>query len=79
MLSHVRRNNSMSISQLIAMQHPVVLYSSVRLYDQLHELEVKRDNLLEEAKSKGSPAEEREALLKQVKEDNQEIASMERQ
>ena len=69
----------MSISQLIAMRHPVVLYSSVRLYDQLHELEVKRDNLLEEAKSKGSPAEEREALLKQVKEDNQEIASMERQ
>ncbi|GFS09394.1 intraflagellar transport protein 74-like protein [Elysia marginata] len=56
-----------------------VKQEAVRLYDQLHELEVKRDSLLEEAKSKGSPAEEREALLKQVKEDNQEIASMERQ
>ena len=40
---------------------------------------MKRDGLLEEAKSRGSPAEEREKLLKQVKEDNQEIASMERQ
>ncbi|GFN79127.1 intraflagellar transport protein 74 homolog [Plakobranchus ocellatus] len=56
-----------------------VKQEAVRLYDQLHELEVKRDSLLEEAKSKGSPAEERESLLKQVKEDNQEIASMERQ
>ena len=53
--------------------------SPVRLYDQLHELEIKRDGLLEEAKTRGSPAEEREKLLKQVKEDNQEIASMERQ
>ncbi|RUS78399.1 hypothetical protein EGW08_013847 [Elysia chlorotica] len=56
-----------------------VKQEAVRLYDQLHELEIKRDSLVEEAKSKGSPAEEREALLKQVKEDNQEIASMERQ
>ncbi|KAK3786793.1 hypothetical protein RRG08_061344 [Elysia crispata] len=56
-----------------------VKQEAVRLYDQLHELEMKRDSLLEEAKSKGSPAEERETLLKQVKEDNQEIASMERQ
>ncbi|CAL1539936.1 unnamed protein product [Lymnaea stagnalis] len=52
---------------------------AVRLYDQIHELEVKRDALIEEAKTRGSPAEEREKLLKQVKEDNQEIASMERQ
>ena len=42
-------------------------------------MEVKRDSLIEEAKSTTSPAEEREKLLKQVKEDNQEIASMERQ
>ncbi|XP_005105393.1 intraflagellar transport protein 74 homolog [Aplysia californica] len=56
-----------------------VKQEAVRLYDQLHELEIKRDGLVEEAKSKGSPAEEREKLLKQVKEDNQEIASMERQ
>ncbi|XP_064626072.1 intraflagellar transport protein 74 homolog isoform X1 [Lineus longissimus] len=52
---------------------------AVRLYDQLYELEMKRDQLIDEASSKGSPAEEREKLLKQVKEDNQEIASMERQ
>ena len=51
----------------------------VRLYEQLNEMEVKRDSLIEEAKSTSSPAEEREKLLKQVKEDNQEIASMERQ
>lgn len=52
---------------------------SVRLYEQLHELEEKRDQLAEEALSRGSPQEEREKLLRQVKEDNQEIASMERQ
>lgn len=51
----------------------------MRLYDQLHELESKRNALQEEAKTRGSPAEEREKLLKQVKEDNQEIASMDRQ
>ena len=52
---------------------------AVRLYEQLNDLEMKRDSLIEEAKSTTSPAEEREKLLKQVKEDNQEIASMERQ
>lgn len=51
----------------------------MRLYEQVHELEVKRDSLLEEAQSRGDPAQEREKLLKQVKEDNQEIASMDRQ
>ena len=51
----------------------------VHLYEQLHELEEKRDQLIEETQAKGSPQEERERLLKQVKEDNQEIASMERQ
>jgi intraflagellar transport protein 74 len=52
---------------------------AVRLYDQLYDLELKRDQLIDEASTKGSPGEEREKLLKQVKEDNQEIASMERQ
>ncbi|XP_025110510.1 intraflagellar transport protein 74 homolog [Pomacea canaliculata] len=56
-----------------------VKQEAVRLYDQLHELESKRNALQEEAKTRGSPAEEREKLLKQVKEDNQEIASMDRQ
>ena len=39
---------------------------SVRLYDQLHELESKRNSLQEEARMRGTPAEERERLLKQV-------------
>lgn len=56
-----------------------VKQEAVRLYEQLNELEMKRDSLIEEAKSTTSPAEEREKLLKQVKEDNQEIAIMERQ
>ncbi|KAK7485298.1 hypothetical protein BaRGS_00023397, partial [Batillaria attramentaria] len=56
-----------------------VKQEAVRLYDQLHELELKRNSLQEEARERGSPAEERERLLKQVKEDNQEIASMDRQ
>ncbi|BFZ16629.1 hypothetical protein BsWGS_19668 [Bradybaena similaris] len=56
-----------------------VKQEAVRLYDQIHELEIKRDSLIDEAKAKVSPAAEREKLLKQVKEDNQEIASMERQ
>ncbi|XP_013879137.1 intraflagellar transport protein 74 homolog [Austrofundulus limnaeus] len=51
----------------------------VRLHDVLSELEANRDSLEAELKSKDSPKEEREKLLKQVKEDNQEIASMERQ
>ncbi|KAJ8305919.1 hypothetical protein KUTeg_016464 [Tegillarca granosa] len=56
-----------------------VKQEAVRLYEQLNELESKRDSLMEEAKMKSSPAEEREKLLKQVKDDNQEIASLERQ
>ena len=54
-------------------------FCKVRLYEQLHELEEKRDQLIDEQKEKGSPQEERESLLKQVKDNNQEIASMERQ
>lgn len=52
---------------------------AVRLHEQLRELEEKRDALLQEVQAKGTPQEERERLLKQVKEDNTEIASMERQ
>ena len=56
-----------------------VKQEAVRLYEQLHELEEKRDQLVEEQREKGSPQEERETLLKQVKDNNQEIASMDRQ
>ena len=51
----------------------------VRLYEQLRELEEKRDAVLQEVQAMGTPEQERERLLKQVKEDNTEIASAERQ
>ncbi|CAH1779959.1 unnamed protein product [Owenia fusiformis] len=56
-----------------------VKQEAVRLYEQLNELEVKRDSIMEELQSSGTPEEERERLLKQVKEDNQEMSSMDRQ
>jgi len=56
-----------------------VLYDVVRLYEQLRELEEKRDAVLLEVQAMGTPEQERERLLKQVKEDNIEIASVERQ
>uniref|UniRef100_A0A8D0E863 Intraflagellar transport 74 n=1 Tax=Salvator merianae TaxID=96440 RepID=A0A8D0E863_SALMN len=61
-----------------------IVYSQIKqealqLYEKLHSLEEHRDQMIAEDKSMGSPQEERERLLKQVKEDNQEIASMERQ
>ncbi|KAG5272171.1 hypothetical protein AALO_G00162430 [Alosa alosa] len=59
--------------------HSQVKQEAVLLHERLQELELRRDAMLAEDKSVGSPQEERERLLKQVKEDNQEIASMERQ
>ncbi|EDO33596.1 predicted protein, partial [Nematostella vectensis] len=57
-----------------------VKQEAVSLYEKLNELEEKKRSLLEEMEqeNKSSPAEEKEKLLKQVKEDNQEIASMDR-
>uniref|UniRef100_A0A2C9LAM1 Intraflagellar transport protein 74 homolog n=1 Tax=Biomphalaria glabrata TaxID=6526 RepID=A0A2C9LAM1_BIOGL len=76
-LSYEKRSLILRAKSELSLSH--VKQEAVRLYDQIHEFEVKRDALIEEAKTRGSPAEEREKLLKQVKEDNQEIASMERQ
>ncbi|XP_066567085.1 intraflagellar transport protein 74 homolog [Amia ocellicauda] len=59
--------------------HSQVKQEAVSLHEKLHELELHRDAMVAEDKSLGSPQEERERLLRQVKEDNQEIASMERQ
>jgi intraflagellar transport protein 74 len=56
-----------------------VKQEAVRLYEQLRELEEKRDSLMQEMQAKGTPQDEREALLKQVRQDNTEIASIERQ
>uniref|UniRef100_A0A5F7ZAK1 Intraflagellar transport 74 n=2 Tax=Macaca TaxID=9539 RepID=A0A5F7ZAK1_MACMU len=59
--------------------HSQVKQEAVLLHEKLYELESHRDQMIAEDKSIGSPMEEREKLLKQVKDDNQEIASMERQ
>ncbi|XP_021237278.1 intraflagellar transport protein 74 homolog isoform X1 [Numida meleagris] len=59
--------------------HSPVKLEAVQLYEKLSELEERRNQMIAEDKNMESPQEERERLLKQVKEDNQEIASMERQ
>ncbi|KAK5603771.1 hypothetical protein CRENBAI_001316 [Crenichthys baileyi] len=61
------------------LSHSRIKQEMVRLHETLSALEGKRDAMEAEHKSLGSPQEQREKLLKQVKEDNQEIASMERQ
>uniref|UniRef100_T1JMT6 Intraflagellar transport protein 74 homolog n=1 Tax=Strigamia maritima TaxID=126957 RepID=T1JMT6_STRMM len=61
--------DEVSMSQVIRRCETVCKYSGIRR---------KKDNLLEEEKSHGTPAQEQERLLKTVKEDNQEIATMER-
>ncbi len=52
---------------------------AVGLYAQLREAEDKRDQMAEEERQRGTPAQERERLLQQVKDDNAEISTMERQ
>ncbi|XP_010137044.1 PREDICTED: intraflagellar transport protein 74 homolog [Buceros rhinoceros silvestris] len=59
--------------------HSQVKQEAVQLYEKLHELQERRDQMIAEDKNLESPQEERERLLKQVKDDSQEIASMERQ
>ncbi|CAL4111956.1 unnamed protein product, partial [Meganyctiphanes norvegica] len=56
-----------------------VKQDAVVLYEKLQELEEKRNEIQEENSKRGTPKEERERLLLQVKEDNAEIATMERQ
>ncbi|KFP12967.1 Intraflagellar transport protein 74, partial [Egretta garzetta] len=57
--------------------HSLVKQEAVQLYEKLHELEERRDQMIAEDKNMESPQEERERLLKQAR--IQEIASMERQ
>ncbi|KAM9332141.1 intraflagellar transport protein 74 homolog isoform 1-T3 [Pholidichthys leucotaenia] len=61
------------------LSHSQIKQEVVRLHETLSALDAKRDAMEAEHKSLGTPQEEREKLFKQVKEDNQEIASMERQ
>jgi len=53
-----------------------VKQEAVTLYEKIFELEEKQVSLVDEMKRKETPAEERERLLKQVRDDNQEIARM---
>ncbi|KAH8856836.1 Intraflagellar transport protein 74 like [Schistosoma japonicum] len=52
---------------------------AVRLFSQLHEVQNRRDQLLSEENSEEDPQKERQRLLQQVKNDNQEIAAIEKQ
>lgn len=56
-----------------------VKQEAVGLYEKLQELEEKRAEIINENQKRGTPKEERERLLLQVKENNSEIATMERQ
>lgn len=56
-----------------------VKQEAVKLYERLRELGEKKAALEQEQKQHGTPAQERERLLLQVKEDNSELLSMERQ
>lgn len=56
-----------------------VKQEAVRIYEQINELELKKAQLLAEEKSNESPKEIRERLLEQVKQDNHEINTMDRQ
>ncbi|KAM4533943.1 intraflagellar transport protein 74 homolog isoform 2-T2 [Odontesthes bonariensis] len=63
----------------VELSHSQTKQEVVRLHETLLALEAKRDAMEAEHRSLDSPKEEREKLFQQVKEDNQEIASMERQ
>ncbi|XP_018024266.1 intraflagellar transport protein 74 homolog [Hyalella azteca] len=56
-----------------------VKQEAVGLSERLQEVESKKEQLLQEKQQRGTPKEERERLLLQVKDDNAEIATMERQ
>ncbi|KAM8983859.1 intraflagellar transport protein 74 homolog isoform 2-T3 [Ara ararauna] len=60
-------------------EHSQVKKEAVQMYKKLHELEERRDQMIAEDKNMESLQEERERLLKQVEDDSQEIASMDRQ
>lgn len=56
-----------------------VKQEALQLLDQLHTAELKREQLIEETKNVLTPAEEAEKLMKQIKADNQEITTIEKQ
>ncbi|KAL0278856.1 UNVERIFIED_CONTAM: hypothetical protein PYX00_000548 [Menopon gallinae] len=52
---------------------------AVRLYYKLHEREERKAALIAEEKNRATPAQEKETLMQKMKEDNAEMAAMERQ
>uniref|UniRef100_A0A671QV61 Intraflagellar transport 74 homolog n=1 Tax=Sinocyclocheilus anshuiensis TaxID=1608454 RepID=A0A671QV61_9TELE len=72
-------NPTLRTGVLTDLVHSQAKQEAVVLHEKLLELENRRDAMLAEDRTVGSPQEERESLFKQVKENNQEIASMERQ
>uniref|UniRef100_A0A671QVU7 Intraflagellar transport 74 homolog n=1 Tax=Sinocyclocheilus anshuiensis TaxID=1608454 RepID=A0A671QVU7_9TELE len=77
-LSHTHAHTH-ALSHTHDLVHSQAKQEAVVLHEKLLELENRRDAMLAEDRTVGSPQEERESLFKQVKENNQEIASMERQ
>lgn len=51
----------------------------MRLHHKLKEAEERKVSVLEEERTRSTPAQEREQLLQRVKDDNAEMAAMERQ
>ena len=56
-----------------------VKQEAVRLHHKLREAEEKKESLIEEERTRATPAQEREQLLQRVKDDNAEMGTMERQ
>jgi intraflagellar transport protein 74 len=61
------------------MSGAVIKQEALTLVEQIYELELKREQLSNESKSILTPDQERQKLTQQVKEDNQEVAAMDKQ
>ncbi|CAF0816719.1 unnamed protein product [Rotaria sp. Silwood1] len=61
------------------MSGAVIKQEALTFVEQIYELELKREQLSNESKSILTPEQERQKLTQQVKEDNQEIAAMDKQ
>ena len=61
------------------MSGAVLKQEALSLVEQIYELELKRDQLRQDSENIMTPEQERQKLTQQVKEDNQELAAMEKQ
>mmetsp|Transcript_9305 Transcript_9305/g.23911 ORF Transcript_9305/g.23911 Transcript_9305/m.23911 type:complete len:590 (-) Transcript_9305:1781-3550(-) len=71
--------NSRAAQNEVELQQNPLKRDAIRLYDQISQMEAKRDQIAAEmeAEKEQSPEEQRQRLLDSVKSDNQEIAGME--